>query len=75
MVEDFETVEGIVRERIVDALDHRNLNDFIENPTAERTLLWIWKQLEDALRGLDELTLWETSTACAVLRKSDLGRR
>jgi len=74
MVEDFEQIERVVRDEVVDALDHRNLNDVIENPTAERVVLWIWKRLERPLRGLDELTLWETSTACAVLRKSDVAR-
>jgi 6-pyruvoyltetrahydropterin/6-carboxytetrahydropterin synthase len=70
MVEDFDEIERIVVERIVDRLDHQNLNDFVENPTAENVLLWIWQYLENDLPGLDELVLWETTTACAILRKS-----
>jgi 6-pyruvoyltetrahydropterin/6-carboxytetrahydropterin synthase len=70
MVEDFDEIERIVDERIVDRLDHQNLNDFVDNPTAENVLLWIWQQLANDLPGLDELVLWETTTACAVLRKS-----
>ncbi len=72
MVEDFDRIERIVGERVVDALDHQNLNDFMENPTAEKIVLWIWKHLEPALPLLDELVLWETQTSCAVLRRSDL---
>jgi 6-pyruvoyltetrahydropterin/6-carboxytetrahydropterin synthase len=70
MVEDFDVIEGIVTERIVDRLDHHNLNDFVENPTAENLLLWIWRHLANDLPGLEELVLWETPTACAVLRKA-----
>lgn len=72
MVEDFDRIERIVGEQIVDALDHQNLNDFMENPTAENIVLWIWKRLERTLVRLDELVLWETQTSCAVLRRSDV---
>jgi 6-pyruvoyl-tetrahydropterin synthase len=72
MVEDFDRIERIVGEQIVDALDHQNLNDLIENPTAEKIVLWIWKRLERPLPLLDELVLWETQTSCAVLRRSDI---
>jgi 6-pyruvoyltetrahydropterin/6-carboxytetrahydropterin synthase len=75
MIEDFSQVERIVNDRVVDVLDHQNLNDFIENPTVENIVLWIWKRLERVLLRLDELALWETSTACAVLRRSDIARR
>jgi 6-pyruvoyltetrahydropterin/6-carboxytetrahydropterin synthase len=61
----------IVRANVVDALDHRHLNDIIENPTGENIVLWIWRRLSDALPQLAELTLWETATACAVLRRGD----
>jgi 6-pyruvoyltetrahydropterin/6-carboxytetrahydropterin synthase len=74
MIEDFENIERVVGERIVEALDHQTLNDFIENPTAERIVQWIWQRLERSLNGLDELVLWETPTACAVLRRTDMRR-
>jgi 6-pyruvoyltetrahydropterin/6-carboxytetrahydropterin synthase len=72
MIEDFDKIERIIGERILAKLDHQNLNDSIENPTVENVVLWIWQRLERRLPGLDELVLWETPTACAVLRKSDL---
>lgn len=72
MVEDFDRIERIVGERIVDALDHQNLNDLVENPTAEKIVLWIWERLQRSLPRLDELVLWETQTSCAILRRSDL---
>ena len=72
MVEDFDRIERIVGERIVDALDHQNLNDLMENPTAEKIVLWIWERLQRSLPRLAELVLWETQTSCAILRRSDL---
>jgi 6-pyruvoyltetrahydropterin/6-carboxytetrahydropterin synthase len=74
MIEDFERVERIVGERVLAVLDHQNLNALIENPTVENIVLWIWKRLDGTLLRLDELVLWETATACAVLRRSDIAR-
>jgi 6-pyruvoyltetrahydropterin/6-carboxytetrahydropterin synthase len=71
MIVDFDEIARIVRENTIAVLDHQTLNDVIENPTAERILLWIWERLEPALPGLDELVLWETSNSCAVLGRSD----
>ncbi|HUZ48290.1 MAG TPA: 6-carboxytetrahydropterin synthase QueD [Candidatus Dormibacteraeota bacterium] len=71
MIEDFDTIKRVVHEHVIDALDHQTLNDLIENPTAEHIAMWIWKRLDPALPGLDELVLWETANSCAVLRRSD----
>lgn len=71
MIEDFDEIRRVVKSGVIDALDHQTLNDFIENPTAERIVMWIWERLETTLAGLDELVLWETSNSCAVLRRSD----
>jgi 6-pyruvoyltetrahydropterin/6-carboxytetrahydropterin synthase len=73
MIEDFDTIRRIVRETVIDPIDHQTLNDFIENPTAEHIVLWIWKRLDGVLAGLDELVLWETSNSSAVLKRSDFG--
>ncbi|HTZ54970.1 MAG TPA: 6-carboxytetrahydropterin synthase QueD [Alphaproteobacteria bacterium] len=73
MIADFETVKQVVRAEAIDLLDHQNLNDFMENPTAEQIVMWIWRRLDPALEGLDELVLWETQTSCAVLRRTDFG--
>ncbi|HUY40641.1 MAG TPA: 6-carboxytetrahydropterin synthase QueD [Candidatus Dormibacteraeota bacterium] len=71
MVEDFDALEALVTAEVLDALDHRTLNEVIENPTAEEIALWIWRRLEPKLPSLDELVLWETPNACAVLKRGD----
>ncbi|HEU5479150.1 MAG TPA: 6-carboxytetrahydropterin synthase QueD [Candidatus Tumulicola sp.] len=71
MIVDFDEIRRIVHHTAIDPLDHQTLNDFIENPTAERIVLWIWERVDPVLAGLDELVLWETSNSCAVLRRSD----
>ena len=73
MVMDFAELEAIVAPEVIDRLDHRHLNDVVENPTCERILLWIAAALAPRLPGLDELVLWETASACAVLRADELG--
>jgi len=71
MVEDFDVVSRIIKEAVVSKLDHRSLNELIENPTAENIVVWVWERLSQQLPGLAELTLWETRKACVVLRKGD----
>jgi len=71
MIEDFDVLESIVNRHVIDALDHTSLNDTMENPTSEHIVMWIWKRLQPVLPALDELVLWETDTARAILRKSD----
>ena len=71
MIEDFETIKRVVHVQAVDLLDHQTLNEFIENPTAERIAMWIWERLSPHLKGLDEIVLWETANSCAVLSRSD----
>ena len=74
MVMDFAELEAIVGPEVIDRLDHRHLNDVVENPTCERILLWIAAGLAPRLPGLDELVLWETASACAVLRADELSK-
>lgn len=50
MVVDFVLLKKVVKEHIIDRLDHYCLNDFMENPTAEVMIKWIW----DELNPIDE---------------------
>ena len=68
MVIDFSELKRLVREKVVSRLDHRCVNDLIDNPTAEMMAEWIWRQLIDDLPGLFEIELHETSHCSVVYR-------
>ncbi len=65
MVVDFVALKRLVNERVVDKMDHKNLNDLFENPTAELMAKWIWEQIvgadliANAGAHLYEVILWE----------------
>jgi 6-pyruvoyltetrahydropterin/6-carboxytetrahydropterin synthase len=71
MVEDFEVVSRVVKAAAIEQLDHRSLNELMDNPTAENIVGWIWDRLASELPQLAELTLWETPTACVVMKRGD----
>lgn len=47
LVIDFVVLKRIVKKHVLDVVDHRLLNDIIENPSAERLIVWIWKKLQN----------------------------
>jgi 6-pyruvoyltetrahydropterin/6-carboxytetrahydropterin synthase len=64
---DLSRVKQIVNERVVDRVDHRNLNlevDFLRDviPTTENVVVAFWRVLAPALEPakLTKLVLWET---------------
>ncbi len=65
LVLDFVDLKKVVNERVVDLLDHTDLNDRFKNPSAELITMWIWEQLKDigALTHtevtLHKVKLWE----------------
>jgi 6-pyruvoyltetrahydropterin/6-carboxytetrahydropterin synthase len=52
---------------IMDALDHRCLNDVegLENPTAENIAVWIWDRLKPRLRQISAVRVYETADCWA----------
>lgn len=68
MAIDFGDLKRVVSREVVDLLDHKFLNDFMDNPTAEVVAVWIWKRLAEALPGLDEVELHETARCSVVYR-------
>jgi 6-pyruvoyltetrahydropterin/6-carboxytetrahydropterin synthase len=59
MVMDFHQLKYIVQSKAVDVLDHRCLNDIIENPTAENVLLWVKEALAKHFDNVINLRLRE----------------
>jgi len=68
MAIDFGDLKKTVTAAVVARLDHRYLNDLIENPTAERIAVWIWNELTPVLDGLTEIELHETRRCSVVYR-------
>lgn len=71
MVVDFSILKKIVQEYIISQFDHSYLNNYFENPTAENMLICFWEILmfDAHVKGLEEITLWETATSFAKLTK------
>lgn len=68
MVVDFEIVKKIVWDRVLAKCDHQTINDFMENPTAENMIVWMWEELRGHVPGLRTLELFETPEYCVTYR-------
>ena len=66
-VMDFKELKDVVKP-VIERIDHQLLNDIegLENPTAERIVIWIWEQIQPKLPLLSKLELNETPTSGAV---------
>jgi len=68
MIADFGVIKQVVAEKVMALADHRTLNDFLENPTAENIARWIWETLAPHLVGLVEVRLFEIPDSCVTYR-------
>ncbi len=70
LVYDFVDLNKVVKEKIIEVLDHTHLNDRFPNPSAEIVAIWIWEQLENTFSQarLFEIKLWETPTCFVTYR-------
>ncbi|RAP78003.1 6-carboxytetrahydropterin synthase QueD [Paenibacillus montanisoli] len=76
---DFADMKRIAKERVIDKLDHRYLNEVLPpmNTTAENMVVWIYEQIHHALieEGhypnirIEEIRLWETPTSFAAVTR------
>jgi 6-pyruvoyltetrahydropterin/6-carboxytetrahydropterin synthase len=74
MIFDFDDLKKAVREHVLGRVDHRDLNEVLDNPTAENLVRWIWEALEPSLPGLCEVRLHEIPDSCVTYRGQG-GRR
>lgn len=65
---DFGKIKQTVRTKALDAIDHNDLNQVLDNPTAENLVVWIWERLRPALPQLVELELYETPEFGVIYR-------
>lgn len=70
MVCDFAEIKKVVKERVLADLDHNNLNDVMENPSAENIAVWIWEKLQGQFgeAKLYEVKVWETENCFVSYR-------
>ena len=68
MIADFGVLKQTVQEHVLARVDHRNLNDVLDNPTAENIARWVWEALSPHLPGLCEVRLFEIPDCCVTYR-------
>lgn len=69
MAFDFVLLKRVVKEKVVDRLDHTFLNDLLQNPSAENLATWIWGELAESLPvRLHEIQVHETPTSYVTYR-------
>ena len=73
MVIDFNVLKDVVKEKVVDKYDHRYLNDFFTNPTAENMVQHIFRELNMKFSKmgltLESVKLWQTVSSFAECRR------
>jgi 6-pyruvoyltetrahydropterin/6-carboxytetrahydropterin synthase len=65
LVMDFSDIKNVVRQYILDPLDHTDLNNRFPNPSCELIAKWIFEELQPHL-PITQVQLWETSTASVI---------
>ena len=83
IVIDFADIKRMTKQRVIDRLDHRYLNEALPpmNTTAENMVVWIFEQLHEALVEekwyprvrLEKIRLWETPTSYAAVTRDMMG--
>lgn len=77
---DFSDLKRIVKQCVVDRLDHQYLNAVLPpmNTTAENMVVWIYEQIASALETegfqirMERVLLWETPTSCAEITRKEM---
>lgn len=67
---DFAKLKKHVDGKILQKLDHIDLNELFKNPSAEHIAVWIWEELKGSLSDvkLSEIRLCETPNTCVIYR-------
>lgn len=67
MVIDFGELKTIVNEDVIDSFDHGFLNEYIDYPTCEMMVTWIWAVLSRRVKGLQHIKVYETDGSYCML--------
>ena len=79
MVVDFAVISDIVKEEILNKYDHKHMNEYFENPTAEIMAKTFFDEINEKLKSktigkvkLTSLRLYETSNSFVEITEKDL---
>lgn len=76
MVLDFVELKRIVREQVLDQMDHAYLNDLVPQPTAENLARWAFQRLDAPLHRphcrLTSVEVFETADSSVTFYREDL---
>ncbi len=76
MVVDFVWLSQLVKDKVIEKYDHKLLNEFWKNPTAEVMAADILRQLKKAGgEQIDVVRLWETPTSYVEVTTADVAER
>jgi 6-pyruvoyltetrahydropterin/6-carboxytetrahydropterin synthase len=72
MIIDFHKLNDIVKNKILNRIDHRYLNEVFDfSPTCENIACWLWSEIEREISSsgctLKKIVLWETPTSYVVI--------
>ena len=71
---DFNILKNVVKEKVDSVLDHEWLNNYLENPTTEFSLLWLWEHLSLDLKGIQSITWSEGSKTSVTLTSEEMNK-
>lgn len=69
---DFGVLKQAVNKAVISVLDHGYINNFLEVPTSENIIVWIWELLSRDVKGLERLRLYETGSSYSEITKPDM---
>lgn len=64
---DFVNLKAIVNEKVIDLLDHTDLNNRFKQPSCENIAVWIWDQLKGDM-NMSEIWLWESPSSFVIYK-------
>lgn len=67
VIQDYSSISEIVEKELISKLDHWDLNDLMDIPSAEYLCLWIFSHLSAKVKGLKSVTVWETENSSAKI--------
>lgn len=73
MVLDFVQLKQVIKEKVIDKLDHQYINDIVSfRPTSENIALWMISILKEADIPVKFIRLYETPTSYVEINEGDI---